>query len=68
MSAPKFCKPCQEIIYSSICPYCECKATAFKYDDEDELADVSSGGHWGAEDLSTNMVSYDELYSDSDSD
>ncbi len=63
-STPKFCNHCQERVYSNICPYCERKAGPMKYGEDADEAEVSTGGRWGGEDLSTNMISYDELYTD----
>jgi hypothetical protein len=57
------------MVYSQICPFCERKTSKFRYDDDSngpEEAEVSSGGRWGDSDLSTNMISYDELYTDDD--
>lgn len=71
---PKFCKFCQELVYSTFCPYCERKAGAMDYDPDaarDDAPEVDEGGGWGS-DLSEDglsAVSFDDVFgAESDND
>ena len=46
---PKFCNSCQEMCYSTFCPYCEKEPGELNYDAEPSgVVDVDEGAAWGS--------------------
>ena len=59
---PKFCKPCGELVYSRLCPYCERPAGAMDYGAEAAEAEVDEGGAWGSDLDGSEVLSFDEVF------
>lgn len=60
---PKFCKFCQEIVYSKRCPYCERTVSDFNYDtDEAYEPEVDEAQDRFGEGSNISALSFDEIF------
>ena len=68
----KFCKTCQELVYSSFCIHCGKEPGALEADDttsdDNSIIVNEDGGRWGEGAQGMSVVSFDEVFGSSSDD
>ena len=63
ITEPKFCKTCQEMVFSRLCPYCERPAGEMDYGlDKDNEIQVDEGADEEFNEDSVQALNFDECW------